>query len=234
MLQMSRKRLKKFMGMDNSDLSSKETLIFDCDGVILNSNKIKTEAFFQAALPYGEGAARCLVDYHIKKGGVSRYKKFEYFLSHIVTEGSYGPSLTELLESYAAFVRSGLANCEVARGLHELRQLTLNARWMIVSGGDQEELRDVFAERELDHFFDGGIFGSPASKESILACGLSEGVIRRPFIFFGDSRYDYDAAMKFDIPFVFVADWSEWKEGRDFLGTKCSIINSLGDLVLPG
>ena len=34
------------------------SLVFDCDGVVLNSNKVKTEAFYQAVLPYGEAAAR--------------------------------------------------------------------------------------------------------------------------------------------------------------------------------
>ncbi|MFH7588150.1 HAD family hydrolase, partial [Oceanimonas smirnovii] len=56
------------------------TLVFDCDGVVLNSNKVKTEAFYKAALPYGEAAAQAMVDYHVAHGGVSRYKKFAYFL----------------------------------------------------------------------------------------------------------------------------------------------------------
>ncbi len=40
-----------------------KSLIFDCDGVVLNSNKAKTEAFYKAALPYGEQAASALVEY---------------------------------------------------------------------------------------------------------------------------------------------------------------------------
>lgn len=57
-----------------------KTLVFDCDRVILNSNKVKTEAFYQSALAYGEQAAQALVEYHIANGGISRYKKFAYFL----------------------------------------------------------------------------------------------------------------------------------------------------------
>ena len=54
-----------------------KSIVFDCDGVVLNSNKLKTQAFYNAALPYGEKAAIALVSYHIKNGGISRNHKFE-------------------------------------------------------------------------------------------------------------------------------------------------------------
>ncbi|MDX1757946.1 MAG: HAD family hydrolase, partial [Marinobacter sp.] len=65
-------------------LSRYASWVFDCDGVILNSNRVKTEAFYQAALPYGESAARALVEYHVNNGGISRYAKFERFLTTIL------------------------------------------------------------------------------------------------------------------------------------------------------
>ena len=57
------------------DINKYDCFIFDCDGVILDSNKIKTEAFFSLALPYGKGIAKLLVDYHTQNGGISRYLK---------------------------------------------------------------------------------------------------------------------------------------------------------------
>jgi beta-phosphoglucomutase-like phosphatase (HAD superfamily) len=56
-----------------------KTLVFDCDGVILDSNQIKTEAFNRVGLQFGSEAANELVSYHLQHGGVSRYQKFEYF-----------------------------------------------------------------------------------------------------------------------------------------------------------
>ena len=38
------------------------TWIFDCDGVLLDSNRVKTQAMFEAAKPHGEDAAMKLVD----------------------------------------------------------------------------------------------------------------------------------------------------------------------------
>ena len=111
------------------------TLVFDCDGVVLDSNKVKTEAFYQATLPYGEAAAQAMVDYHVANGGVSRYKKFAHFLDQIAPNYTeqHGPNLEALLQAYAGYVREGLLSCEVAPGLEALRNQTPNARWLIVS-----------------------------------------------------------------------------------------------------
>ncbi len=195
-----------------------KTLVFDCDGVILNSNRVKTDAFYQAALPYGEAAAQAMVDYHVANGGVSRYLKFAHFLEQLVPEyaaGRSGPNLDELLEHYANAVLEGLLSCEVAPGLEQLRKRIPNTRWLIVSGGDQTELRHVFAQRGLTELFDGGIYGSPDTKDEILARELKSNTIQMPALFLGDSKYDYQAASTAGLDFVFLSGWSEvqdWQE----------------------
>jgi|GEM_PF-7033688 len=78
------------------DIKKYKTLVFDCDGVLLNSNKVKTQAFYRAAQQYGDNAAQSLVDYHLKHGGVSRYKKFKFFLENILCNSN--PKEKELLQ----------------------------------------------------------------------------------------------------------------------------------------
>tara|TARA_R110002167_G_scaffold5074_8_gene23819 strand:+ start:287 stop:958 length:672 start_codon:yes stop_codon:yes gene_type:complete len=193
------------------------TLVFDCDGVVLNSNKVKTDAFYQAALAYGKPAAQALVEHHIANGGVSRYKKFAYFLEQIVpltAPDTSGPTLNELLVEYADAVRYGLLTCDVAEGLIELRKRTAHARWLIVSGGDQAELRDIFTQRGLIELFDGEVFGSPDTKDEILARELENGNIQPPMIFLGDSKYDHQAASAAGIDFVFLSGWSEVEDAE--------------------
>jgi len=205
-----------------------KTLIFDCDGVVLNSNIVKTQAFYNAALPYGEEAALKLIDYHVKNGGISRYKKFEKFISSFI-EKEIRVDISSLLKAYASEVWSGLLSCEVAPRLNELRLMTKHISWLIVSGGDEEELRNVFAVRKLSHLFDGGIYGSPTNKDEILSREISRGSIMQPALFFGDSRYDYEAANRAGLDFCFVRNWSESMydfENADFK------IDSLQDLLV--
>jgi phosphoglycolate phosphatase-like HAD superfamily hydrolase len=187
------------------------SLIFDCDGVVLNSNKVKTEAFYRTILPYGEVAAQAMVSYHVANGGVSRYKKFAHFLDQIAPVHSERdvPDLEVLIKAYAGYVQTGLLNCEVATGLKVLREQISIARWFIVSGGDQAELRNVFAQRGIAAWFDGGIFGSPRNKDEILKSEIESGAILLPALFFGDSRYDYQAANSAGLDFIFISGWTE-------------------------
>ena len=211
-------------------LDKYKSLIFDCDGVLLNSNKIKTEAFYQAALPYGVESAESLVAHHIANGGISRYQKFSYFLEKIIPTGKKGPSLEELLRIYAIRVNEGLINCEVDSGVFTLRDLTPSIPWFIVSGGDQVELREVFTVRKLDYLFDGGIFGSPDSKDLIFKRELSSLRISEPGLFIGDSRYDHQASQRAGLDFIFVNHWSEFDDRDSYCKeNKILVIDNLED-----
>lgn len=198
-------------------IDSYQTLVFDCDGVILNSNKVKTEAFRETALPYGSDLANALVAYHIEHGGVSRFRKFEWFLERMAEQGSKTVSLPSLLEEFSARVKHGLMTCQVAPGLEDLRKRTRSARWMVVSGGHEAELREVFKSRGLASLFDGGIYGSPSTKEEILDSLIESGELRQPALFLGDSKYDFKAANPRGLDFLFLRGWSELADMDDFI-----------------
>lgn len=202
------------------NLADYRCLVFDCDGVVLDSNAVKTRAFHEVALPFGDSAAQAFVDYHQANGGISRYRKFEYFLQDIVKAEDVQALLPGLLEQYAAAVRQGLLDCAVAPGLQALRAQLPDSRWLIVSGGDEAELRDVFSARGLDRLFDGGIFGSPTPKDSILARELASGNIAGPALFLGDSRFDYQCAHGAGLDFVFLDGWSEFHDATAFFADK--------------
>ncbi|MBT5988143.1 HAD family hydrolase [bacterium] len=200
------------MTQSNLNLSYYQTLVFDCDGVVLNSNKIKTQAFYEATKHLGHESAQALVDYHVQNGGISRYVKFEYFINEILKQALDQTILNDLLNRFSQAVKQGLMTCEVAEGLDQLKAKTPDANWLIVSGGDQTELKQVFTERGLDHYFEGGIFGSPDTKDTILAREIANGTITRPALFLGDSKYDYQAAETAGLDFIFLTQWTEVKD----------------------
>jgi HAD superfamily hydrolase (TIGR01549 family) len=204
-----------------TDLTYYKTLVFDCDGVVLNSNKIKTQAFYDVASIYGHVIAKELKDYHLKNGGISRYAKFEYLISDILNVKLERQVLQSLLDAYACKVKHALITCEVAKGLERLRQTTKQANWLIVSGGDQSELREVFTERRLDKYFDGGIFGSPDTKNLILERELNNTNITKPALFIGDSKYDYQAAQLAGLDFIFLTDWTDVVDFSSWCDEKC-------------
>jgi phosphoglycolate phosphatase-like HAD superfamily hydrolase len=213
------------------ELSKYKTIVFDCDGVILNSNKLKTEAFFKAALPYGKSNADKLVAYHLSNGGISRNVKFEIFLSEILGIGADKDMLKKLLLDYANEVKQGLLECEVAMGLTELRRSMPDIFWMVISGGNQKEIRSVFCERGIDAHFDRGIFGSPDDKKKILNREIASGNLIYPALFLGDSKYDYESASSAGLDFIFVSEWSESEKFKKYCINNALItIKKVGDL----
>ena len=203
--------------MSKIDLTQYQTLIFDCDGVILNSNKIKTQAFYDVAKIYGHGPAQTLKDYHVQNGGISRYKKFEYLLTNILQKPIKKQELNELLSNFSKEVKAALLVCEVAKNIKKLRGKTKNTKWLIVSGGDQTELREVFKQRGLDVYFDGGIFGSPDDKDVILKNETKNRNIIGKSLFLGDSMYDYQAANTAKMDFIFISNWTEVKDWKKWI-----------------
>ena len=193
-----------------------KTIIFDCDGVLLNSNQIKSEAFYQTALPAGEKYAAELLDFHRNHGGISRNKKFEYFLNRIVATKKNRLELPALLETYANLVVDKLLKSEVSEGLDLLRDKTSEATWFVISGGNELEIKEVFSEKRIAQYFNGGIFGSPKSKDDIFKELIEEGRIKFPAIYFGDSRYDHEVAVKNSVDFVFVSNWTEFADWRAY------------------
>lgn len=204
------------------------SLVFDCDGVLLNSNRVKTEAFAVVARRWGPDAERLLVSHHLANGGLSRYRKFEYFQKSILGQDPDAKLQHQLLAAFAAEVQHGLAICEVAPGLRALRTATSSARWFVASGGDEFELRAIFASRGLDDLFDGGIFGSPAEKSEIIRREVARGNLILPGVFFGDARADWEAASENGLSFVFVEDWSEMPNWPQFCAKEG--INSIAQL----
>ncbi len=199
------------------DLKKYKTLVFDCDGVILDSNIVKTKAYFCTAKTLGatDDQAQALVDYHVRLGGISRYHKFDYYLREILHKPVTEAAVQELLDKFSHELEVGLMSCEIAEGLQELRAATANANWMIVSGGDQQEIRDLFEKRELNQYFDGGLFGSPDNKDEVLEREAAAEQLNYPALFIGDSKYDFEAATRAKMDFIFVSDWTEvadWKE----------------------
>jgi phosphoglycolate phosphatase-like HAD superfamily hydrolase len=216
----------------NRDIQSYSTLVFDCDGVVLNSNGLKTKAFYETVVDFGHHAAEELVDYHKANGGMSRFKKFEYFLTDIAATSKNLPPLDGLVNTYAHMVRQGLCECQVEPHLHAMKDACPDSKWLIVSGGAQDELRWVFQENGLKELFEGGIFGSPDSKEEILAREINCGNIVEPALFIGDSKYDYLAAKKYNIDFVFIKQWTEFANWPEFCRSQNIVVcEGLGDIL---
>ncbi|WP_288261940.1 HAD family hydrolase [uncultured Prochlorococcus sp.] len=201
------------------NLQSYKNLIFDCDGIILNSNKIKTEAFKEVVYHYGNEAAEELAQFHIMNGGISRYEKFNYFFETISSNHNLDKNcinVEQLLENYGSIVREKLESCEISIEIMEYRKYS-DGVWYVVSGSDQNELINIFKKKQLHKSFNGGIYGSPLSKDEIFKNIFKDKIDEiSNSIYIGDSRYDYLSAKKIGMDFVFLSRWSEFRDIENY------------------
>jgi phosphoglycolate phosphatase-like HAD superfamily hydrolase len=209
------------------------TVVFDCDGVLLDSNALKTEAFRAvAARHFGAEAAEALVSFHVANGGVSRQAKFTHLLATWKSLQAPPPAVDQLCAEFGSFVSSALLDVALADGLDRLREACQGSRWLVVSGGSQDELRDVFAAKRIEDLFDGGIYGNPDPKIDILQRELRSGNIRLPAIYLGDSRLDHAAACEVGLDFCFVSGWTEFAEWDAYCrGHSIPHVTSISELV---
>ena len=143
---------------------SLKCLVFDCDGVILDSVPTKTRAFARLAEPYGDEARDMMVMYHKTHGGVSRYLKFAWFFREVL-----GREITE----------------EESRKWGELfSEYAL----------DEEELRSVLALRNLAPYFDLVLGSPPVKAQVWANIVNEFGLDPADVLMVGDSSTDRDAA----------------------------------------
>jgi len=207
------------------------TWMFDCDGVILDSNKTKTDAFYEVAAPYGIDAAEKLVKHHKQYGGVSRYEKMKVLLRDILKKPLLEEELNRLIERYGNICKSELLTCDETPGMRSfLDAISKHADLFVVSGGRQDELREIFKKRGLDKYFK-GICGSPVKKLDIVQ-NLKENKIDAPAVFIGDARLDYLAACSINADFIFMSEFSEFSDWQEYFADKenCRVIKNLTEL----
>lgn len=200
------------------DIRDYKTIVFDCDGVLLNSNKTKVQAYYNVAKRMGgtDEQAQAFVDYHIAKGSFPRNGKIKYYLKEVVKQPETPELMQEYLDTFDQILDESLMECQLADGFLELKAYTKNAKWMVLSGGDQTGLRNIFERRNLTQYFECGIFGGPDIKEDVLSREQGNGNIQLPALFVGDSKYDHQASTGAGLDFVFLSDWTEVKGWQDY------------------
>jgi phosphoglycolate phosphatase-like HAD superfamily hydrolase len=104
----------------------------------------------------------------------------------------------------------------MVNGAKELLEALAKAKiqCFVISGGAQNEVRELIALRGLSPFFC-EVFGSPESKIKHLQNIKNLGLLNEPGIFIGDALSDLEAAKKFALNFIFVEGHSLWKNGAE-------------------
>ena len=172
-------------------------ILWDFDGVIINSNSVREAGFRDVLSEYPKEQVEKLIDYHNINGGLSRYVKFRYFFEEIRKESITDDMVLVLAQKFSIIMKELLVNPDllispVVEFIKE--QYNLGKKMHIVSGSDGNELRELCKSLRLDHFFI-SINGSPTPKTSLVKNIIENGYLSlSEYCLIGDAINDYDAS----------------------------------------
>lgn len=185
-------------------ISDWQAIIFDFDGVVVESGTIKTQAFAELYRSYGEDIVAKVVQFHTQNGGMSRYRKFRHFQQHLLNQ----PPLTEEEEKeldrrFSELVVEAVIAAKLVPGAIELiRQQAERIPLFVASGTPETELKTIVERRGLTAYFK-AVRGAPALKSTIIAEILS-GYALKPesVLMIGDAIADLEGAQANGIAFL--------------------------------
>ena len=194
-------------------------VVFDCDGVILDSVDVKTRAFGQIVEESGPDAVARMTEYHLAHGGVSRTRKFEWFYDEVLGRNITEDELQVLSRKFRQLVFEGVIRSPLVPGIMEtLESLHGKLPMYVASGTPNDELLQVLDARNLTCFFE-GVYGTPPEKSELLRRIIElAGIAPNDTLMVGDSSTDLDAARSCGASFFGIgAEFAEtpWPFGYD-------------------
>lgn len=199
------------------DFSAYSLWIFDCDGVLLESNRMKQAGFAQVLRDYPAGVVADFLAFQKTAFGLSRFRTIDAFFDRFLGRPA-GPGEKEaLLEAFGAYCRSEYPRQPVTPGAEALLH-ALAARGAVAyvcSGSAEDELRTVLEGIGLAPHFR-AIYGSPRPKAELVAHVLEREAGRHApgqALFLGDAEADYRAAAENGIAFLQVSAFAADPEG---------------------
>lgn len=189
--------------MDPDPGTQVKAIIFDFDGVILDSARLKTQAFAHCYAGEDEDKIAAVVDYQQRHGGIGRREKFAHFERSLFGRPVAPDTLDVLCKRFAAFIETAMLEAPFIPGAREtLRALHGQLSLHLVSGMPEDELMAVLAQRGLTPFF-ASVAGAPKHKRDEFRRILDmEQLVPEQVLAVGDSTTEFEAARELGIAFV--------------------------------
>lgn len=181
-----------------------KTIIWDFDGVIVESNHIREKGFREVLSGFPEQEVNQLLQFHNQNGGLSRYVKFRHFFEEIRGEVVSEEKVQEYAQRFSTIMLVLMTNPDIL--IAETNRFIANNHtkynFHIASGSDQKELRHLCEVLNIAQYFK-TIEGSPNPKNVIVKNLLEEWQYEKSAtVLIGDAINDFNATQLSGINFL--------------------------------
>lgn len=191
------------------NIKTKKALVFDFDGVLVDSFDIKAKAFSQMYKKYGQKVVDQVINFHeYGNGGMSRVKKFKYFHSNFLNTKISNEELDFLCDSFSMIVKDMVIDCPEIDGARNFLEKSFKNNHLLIlnSATPKNELIEIAKSRSLDMYLT-AIYGSPNTKRfNFDEFFNSYNIKPRDVIFFGDLMADFTVAQSVGCDFIGVGN----------------------------
>jgi phosphoglycolate phosphatase len=183
--------------------ASIRVVILDFDGVVIESNQVKTLAFADVFARFPEHA-EAMMAFHHANVSASRFVKIDHLVTNLLGRPGDTALRDSLANEFSRRSRELIATVPYVDGAEALLE-TVSSRvpLYLASVTPAEDLGAILAERNLTHFFH-GVYGcppwnKPAAIRDVLA---HQGVRPDEAVLVGDSGGDQRAAAQTGVHFI--------------------------------
>jgi HAD superfamily hydrolase (TIGR01549 family) len=172
-------------------------IIFDFDGVILDSMPIREYGFREIFKKYDIALVNLLIEYHTLNGGLSRFVKIRYFYEELLKEIINDSQIKLLANQFSEIMRIELVKSKylIVQTVEFIQKNQNKFNFHIASGSEHNELNFLCEKLGLNEFFL-TINGSPLHKNKIVENIILENNYNKDeTILIGDSINDYKASV---------------------------------------
>jgi len=169
-----------------------KVIIFDFDGVILDSANIKLRAYSVIYSAEDPKKLAALIAHSQLHGGITRRIKLEYYEREFFGRNGDPASVEALCQRYSDIVFKAVLVCPFIEGAEQLlRRASGKIAMHVVSGTPDSELHQVIQERGLAQFFR-SVRGAPATKrDAFHRIATDEGYAPKDILVMGDSMTEF-------------------------------------------
>lgn len=180
-----------------------KVIFWDFDGVLMDSNSVRDLGFENVLAKFPKEEVQKLMEFHQANGGLSRYVKFRHFFEHIRGETITEDEVLVWATRFSAIMIELLVNPNLL--IHETLDFVIKNQGKyqmhITSGSDQEELKFLCKEMNINQYFD-SIHGSPKPKKQWIKELIKTHAYKPDeCVLIGDSLNDWEAALTNNIYF---------------------------------
>lgn len=180
-----------------------DAVVFDFDGVLVESVDVKTDAFAALYRPYGSDIVEKVVAWHMAHGGVSRFEKFRHFHRVFLGRNLEAEEEELLGHRFSQLVEDAVVASAWVPGAREFLETHHSLLPLyIASGTPEDELIRIVGRRGMGHYFK-GVYGSPTSKGIIIrnVIGMG-GYVADRVLMVGDALTDLQGAQEAKVKFL--------------------------------